>query len=137
MLRCTLVKSTHSTEILAEKLGTNIRSLRSKKGWSQTELADKIGVHLTHINRIENGKYLPSLDTVVLLADALESSLDILVNGSTESSKDIRIEDQSFAEKIRLLNSLNEEEKKAVILFLDSLLSKKKMIGMLQELQIK
>ncbi|EMO77672.1 DNA-binding helix-turn-helix protein [Leptospira kirschneri str. 200801925] len=120
------MKSTHSTEILAEKLGTNIRSLRSKKGWSQTELADKIGVHLTHINRIENGKYLPSLDTVVLLADALESSLDILVNGSTESSKDIRIEDQSFAEKIRLLNSLNEEEKKAVILFLDSLLSKKR-----------
>nr|WP_235592152.1 helix-turn-helix domain-containing protein [Leptospira noguchii] len=132
-----LVKSAHSTEILAEKLGTNIRSLRSKKGWSQTELAEKIGVHLTHINRIENGKYLPSLDTVVLLADALESSLDILVNGSTESSKDIRIEDQSFSEKIRLLNSLNEEEKKAVTLFLDSLLSKKKMIGMLQELQIK
>lgn len=117
MLRCTLVKSTHSTEILAEKLGTNIRSLRSKKGWSQTELADKIGVHLTHINRIENGKYLPSLDTVVLLADALESSLDILVNGSTESSKDIRIEDQSFAEKIRLLNSLNEEEKKRLFFF--------------------
>ncbi|UOG42878.1 helix-turn-helix domain-containing protein [Leptospira noguchii] len=132
-----LVKSAHSTEILAEKLGTNIRSLRSKKGWSQTELAEKIGVHLTHINRIENGKYLPSLDTVVFLADALESSLDILVNGSTESSKDIRIEDQSFSEKIRLLNSLNEEEKKAVTLFLDSLLSKKKMIGMLQELQIK
>ncbi|MDI7226566.1 helix-turn-helix domain-containing protein [Leptospira santarosai] len=131
------MKSTHSTEILAEKLGTNIRSLRSKKGWSQTELADKIGVHLTHINRIENGKYLPSVDTIVLLAEALESSLDILVNGSTESSKDIRIEDQSFAEKIRLLNSLDEEEKKAVILFLDSLLSKKKMIGMLQELQIK
>ncbi|WP_061231659.1 helix-turn-helix domain-containing protein [Leptospira noguchii] len=131
------MKSAHSTEILAEKLGTNIRSLRSKKGWSQTELAEKIGVHLTHINRIENGKYLPSLDTVVLLADALESSLDILVNGSTESSKDIRIEDQSFSEKIRLLNSLNEEEKKAVTLFLDSLLSKKKMIGMLQELQIK
>ncbi|AXR62923.1 helix-turn-helix domain-containing protein [Leptospira mayottensis] len=131
------MKSTHSTEILVEKLGTNIRSLRSKKGWSQTELADKIGVHLTHINRIENGKYLPSLDTVVLLAEALESSLDILVNGSTESSKDIRIEDQSFAEKIRLLNSLDEEEKKAVTLFLDSLLSKKKMIGMLQQLQIK
>lgn len=131
------MKLTDSTEILAEKLGTNIRSLRSKKGWSQSELADKIGVHLTHINRIENGKYLPSLDTVVLLAEALESSLDILVNGSTESSKDIRIEDQSFAEKIRLLNSLDEEEKKAVTLFLDSLLSKKKMIGMLKELQIK
>ncbi|MCL8268797.1 helix-turn-helix domain-containing protein [Leptospira weilii] len=131
------MKSTHSTEILAEKLGNNIRSLRSKKGWSQSELADKVGSHLTHINRIENGKYLPSLDTIVLLAEALECSLDILVNGSTESSKDIRIEDQSFAEKIRLLNSLDTEEKKAVTLFLDSLLSKKKMIGMLQELQIK
>ncbi|EMN54196.1 helix-turn-helix domain-containing protein [Leptospira interrogans] len=131
------MKSSHSTEILAEKLGNNIRSLRSKKGWSQSELADKVGAHLTHINRIENGKYLPSLDTVVLLAEALECSLDILVNGSAESSKDIRIEDQSFAEKIRLLNSLDTEEKKAVTLFLDSLLSKKKMIGMLQELQIK
>lgn len=111
------MKSAHSTEILAEKLGTNIRSLRSKKGWSQTELADKIGVHLTHINRIENGKYLPSVDTIVLLAEALETSLDILVNGSTESSKDIRIEDQSFAEKIRLLNSLDEEEKKPLLFF--------------------
>ncbi|WOT13155.1 helix-turn-helix transcriptional regulator [Leptospira interrogans] len=107
------MKSSHSTEILAEKLGNNIRSLRSKKGWSQSELADKVGAHLTHINRIENGKYLPSLDTVVLLAEALECSLDILVNGSAESSKDIRIEDQSFAEKIRLLNSLDTEEKKS------------------------
>lgn len=116
------------------RLGNNIRAVRIKRGLGQAELAEKVGVHLTHINRIEKGKYIPALETVVKLADVLEVSVDGLVNSTDGTPDEIRLEDTSFAEKIKLLNSLSEEEKQAFSIFLDSVLSKKKMIGMLKEL---
>lgn len=38
-----------------------IRVLRAEKGWSQAELAEKVGVSRNSINAIENGKFDPSL----------------------------------------------------------------------------
>lgn len=118
-------------------LGENVKRIRKERGWSQTELADKIGAHLNHVNKIENNKYMPSFDTVQKLAEVLQVSLDYLANSNDEISEDLKIEDQTFAEKIRLLNSLDSEERKAVTLFIDALLSKKKMISFAQELATK
>jgi len=38
-----------------------IRALRAEKGWSQAELAEKVGVSRNSINAVENGKFDPSL----------------------------------------------------------------------------
>ena len=38
-----------------------IRVLRAEKGWSQAELAEKVGVSRNSINAVENGKFDPSL----------------------------------------------------------------------------
>jgi putative transcriptional regulator len=40
---------------------TILRELRSKRNWSQAELAERIGVSRQTINAIETGKYDPSL----------------------------------------------------------------------------
>lgn len=59
-------------------LHDNIKRLRKQKGWSQTELAEQIGSHPSHVNRIETGKYKPSVDVLVKLADVFDVSLDAL-----------------------------------------------------------
>jgi transcriptional regulator with XRE-family HTH domain len=115
-------------------LGDNVKRIRKERGWSQAELADKIGAHLNHVSKIENSKYMPSFDTVQKLAEVLQVSLDYLANSKDGKDGEMKIEDQTFAEKIRLLNSLETEERKAIILFIDALLSKKKMISFAQEL---
>ena len=61
-------------------LAVNLKRLRKNQGWSQAQLAEQIGSHLSHINRIETGKYNPSLDVVQRLASVFDVSIDYLVS---------------------------------------------------------
>lgn len=38
-----------------------LRILRAEKGWSQSDLADRLGVSRQTVNAIETGRYDPSL----------------------------------------------------------------------------
>ena len=109
-------------------LAENIKKIRKQKGWSQKDLGDMIGSHLSHVNRIETGKQNPSLEVLIKLADALGVSIDGLVRGSDEDFKEIRIEDKNMSERIKLLNTLEPEDRKVVIRVIDALLTKKKIL---------
>ena len=54
-----------------ELLGLRIKELRKKKGLSQSELSEKIGVESKHLSRIEVGGSYPSFDTLEKTASAL------------------------------------------------------------------
>lgn len=114
-------------------LGKNIKRLRKEKGWSQTQLAEQVGCHLSNITRIETGKYTPALETVAQISKILDVQIDYLVNGNDEDREEIRIEDQAFSEKIKLLNTLDEEERFVVNKIIDAMLTKKKMMNLLKE----
>jgi len=90
-------------------LHDNIKRLRKQKGWSQTELAEQIGSHLSHINRIETGKYKPSVDVLVKLADVFDVSLDALVRDSDVDLKEITVEDKDLANGLNLSSLLNQK----------------------------
>jgi putative transcriptional regulator len=47
-----------------------IRLLRAEQGWSQGELADRVGVSRNSINSVENGKFDPSLPLAFRIAHA-------------------------------------------------------------------
>lgn len=51
-----------------------IKELREQKGWSQAELADKLGVHRITIVRIENGKS-KNIELLSRIADLFGVSL--------------------------------------------------------------
>jgi putative transcriptional regulator len=53
-----------------------IRVLRAEKGWSQAELAEKVGVSRNSINAVENGKFDPSLPLAFHIADAFELKIE-------------------------------------------------------------
>jgi putative transcriptional regulator len=46
----------------------SIRELRTERGWSQTELGERLGVSRQTINAIENERYDPSLPLAFLIA---------------------------------------------------------------------
>lgn len=48
----------------------NIRVLRAGKGWSQADLAERVGVSRNSINAIENDRFDPSLPLAFRIADA-------------------------------------------------------------------
>lgn len=56
---------------LRMRLSTNLKVLRGKLGMSQEALAERAGIHRTHISQLERGILNPGLDTLVLIAAAL------------------------------------------------------------------
>jgi transcriptional regulator with XRE-family HTH domain len=102
-------------------LGDNIRDARMEKGWSQRTLAEKIESDTSYINRIETGKLNPSVAALIRIADALERTLDQLVKNDGETEPEIHIRDKSLSERMRLVDSLDEDDRNALIHMIDTL----------------
>lgn len=64
----------------AKKLGARIRALRKERGWSQSELARRIGVDRPHVARAERGVHLPEIITLQDYAQALSVTLYDIVS---------------------------------------------------------
>lgn len=62
---------TTDVEALARALGSRIRELRKKRGWSQEYLATQAGVHRTYMWGIEHGVRNPSVRHLAQIAGAL------------------------------------------------------------------
>lgn len=59
-----------------------LNELRGQKGWSQGELASRLGVSRQSVNAIETGKYDPSLPLAFKIAAVFESQIeDVFVPG--------------------------------------------------------
>lgn len=56
----------------------NVKKIRKSKGWSQSELANKLGVSRTTVTMWESGGKAPRSGTVVRLADVLNCTIDEL-----------------------------------------------------------
>jgi transcriptional regulator with XRE-family HTH domain len=123
----------HKEEPVAPSLGGKVRQLRKEAGWSQSELAERLGFHLTYVNRVETGKQVPSLEFIVKAARTFAVSVDQLLAESGESLQEVRIGDKSLAERLRLLESLDEHEREALVTVIDSMLTKHKMRQVLQD----
>ena len=64
-----------------ELLGKHIREQRKKKKYTLEQLAEKLDVSTTFIGQIERAKGIPSLETLVKIANVLEISVDSLLFG--------------------------------------------------------
>jgi transcriptional regulator with XRE-family HTH domain len=53
--------------------GQRLRALRTERGISQDELADRTGVHPTAVGRLERGLREPRLKTILRLAEGLNA----------------------------------------------------------------
>jgi transcriptional regulator with XRE-family HTH domain len=63
------------------KIGKRVRNLRTDRGWSQEELADRSGVNRSYMSRVELGKSDVSLSVLNKIARTLGLSLAELLTG--------------------------------------------------------
>lgn len=54
-----------------QAFGARVKQLRTEKGFTQEELADRVGIFRTYMSRIETGVGNPTLDMIHALADTL------------------------------------------------------------------
>lgn len=69
------------------KIGQRIRKFRKAHGLSQEQLAEQIGISVTHMSHIETGNTKLSLQVFVDIAKSLEVQTDDLLSESLSSRK--------------------------------------------------
>ena len=107
-------------------VGKKVRTRREKIGLSLDDLANLLNTDKAAVSRIENGERVPKFDTILKLADALQTTPDMLCPDrcyTWQKTKEI----SSLHEKImRLL----PEEQKVCVRYINALLD-----GLLAEQQ--
>jgi putative transcriptional regulator len=63
---------------MSEELIVRLRNARAEHGWTQAELAERIGVSRKTINTIENGVFVPSTVLALKLAKAFGTRVEAL-----------------------------------------------------------
>lgn len=93
-------------------LGAAIRKKRIERGWKIAILADKAGVSEDFIGKIERATDVPSLQTIVAIANALEVGVDSLLRN------DLAVVDVSLCEELNcLIENMNPKRKKLFLQF--------------------
>ena len=69
------------------ELGNKIKYYRGEKEFSQEELAERVYVSRQTISNWENNKSYPDINSIVLLSEVFEISIDNLIKGDVEQMK--------------------------------------------------
>ena len=119
------LKQIHSTfNYLDMTFKDRLKTARNAKGFSQSNLAKTIGVHVTNISRYERGENKPTSEVLSKLADALAVSADYLMSGSTDHIAQGTISDKELLEQFRKVEQLPQNKKALIKEFLDAFLIK-------------
>lgn len=107
-------------------VGEAIKQVRKGKGIKQKTVAMEIGLDQSNYNKIENGKREPSVDVLKKISDILGVSIDDLLYPEIKQPDQVRCEDKTIPEKIRLIEMLEDEDKNVIYKMLDTMLARKK-----------
>jgi transcriptional regulator with XRE-family HTH domain len=103
------------------KLGEQIYLLRRKKGLTQTELGETIGVSQKAITNYETGRREPGIDIIIKIAQTLNASVEQLIGTKiTETGQET---DRSLMRTFEKVRRMPKNKQKAFISFVNTLAS--------------
>lgn len=115
------------------EFGLKLRQLREQKNLTQVEFAEMIDITDKALSRIEVGRTLPHLNTLMSMAESLSVSLEFLVSNKKQIGKEIYI-----AEINTRISEMNEFDIKHILGYIDFYLNQKEdMQSSLQEDKVK
>jgi transcriptional regulator with XRE-family HTH domain len=96
-------------------LGKNIRRMRRDKGWTQGQLADRAGIKLNHVSKLEQDDTDPKLSTLYKLMQAFSCSPDSLLMDLNRVSTDAILK-----QTLERATALPEDDKVTIIRVVDA-----------------
>lgn len=73
---------------LNEELGRRVQQLRKAKGFSQEELADRVGASRQAVSKWEGGQTAPDLERLLALSKQLDVTTDYLLTGQHPAARE-------------------------------------------------
>ena len=108
-------------------LANRIQELRKQKGWTQTELAQKIGVSYTQMSRYEVKGVQPPANTLKKLADVLDTTVDYLVSGDKDEKVKASLKDAELLQQFKAVEQFTDDDKIVVKKLIDAFIVKKQL----------
>jgi transcriptional regulator with XRE-family HTH domain len=106
-------------------INDKIKEFRTLRGLSQKEIALNVGIDQAQYSRIESGKVEPTLSSLEKIAEALNIKITDLLN--KEDTININSYDKNVVDKIKLIEELEENEKKSIFNIIDIAVSRKRL----------
>lgn len=106
-----------------ELFAKRLKEARIARGFTQDRLAQLSGVHANAIAKYETAVIIPSVETLKKLAEALEVSADYFVFDQATMEGVPKINDPALFSKYSELESLDENERDAVLTILNALIA--------------
>jgi transcriptional regulator with XRE-family HTH domain len=106
--------------------GDRLKTLRTERGWSQAELAEKIGSDARQVSRYENGRVAPSLDVLARIGEVLDITVDHLLYEAAER-RPLTGPSTHLDARLADLDQLTDDERTTITNVIDALITKAKI----------
>ena len=93
------------------ELSDNIKRFREERGLLQKQVATELGLGVSHYSKIENGQREASVKVLDKLAKFYGVTIDAIVHLNGEVPQEVKIEDKTTLEQMRLIQELNEKDR--------------------------
>ncbi len=103
-------------EINYQKLGLKIKEIRISRGLTQDTLAEMVSCNTSHISNIENNHTKVSLNVLLAIANALNTSIDYLLSDQYENSS-LALDN----EILRAIQDCDNEKKEKILKMIEIL----------------
>ncbi|MGD8444121.1 MAG: helix-turn-helix transcriptional regulator [Desulfobacterales bacterium] len=111
----------------AMTLGEKIKQLRQEKGYSQTFLEKRSGVNSKLLSKYENGRIIPTADTLRKIAEGLDISADYLIFDNVPKDGRCQLNDLELFERFKEVERMDSENKKMIVNLIDAVIIKTKV----------
>ena len=109
------------------EIGQKIRAIREAKGMTAREVAARSeGMGSPAYSRIETGASEPTIDSLRRIAAALGVKMGDLLDEDFQPEP-LSTQDASLVAKVKMIESLDEEERRIVFSLVDALAGKRKL----------
>lgn len=116
-------------EEILKAFGARLKELRKQKDWTQKELAGKVGIRFSQLNKYESGLHAPPPEKLIELAEVLGTTVDYLLTG--DRAEAVPLHSTRLLDRFRALEGFQADDQEAVIRLLDAMILKHKVQGAL------
>ena len=81
-------------------LGARIAGLRREAGFSQAELADRLGISASAVGMYEQGRREPAVDMLVAMAEVFGVTTDYLLTGKPQTENEAHLAQRTVMQEL-------------------------------------
>ena len=111
--------------VLRKAFGFRVKEMRKHRHWTQKELANQVGIRFQLLNKYEGGQHIPPAETLIKLAEVLDTTVDYLLTGNPV--KEEPLVSANLFRRFKTLETLNDEDRSTVITVIDAIIAKRQV----------